>query len=228
MHVVILCGGRGMRLNGGLAPKALAEVKDKPMVDHVMHVYDKLNDVQFHLLLGSLADSIRLNFLLHPCSRTSLYDTGKNATTGDRLRQWLDVIEPKSTFAVAYCDCLIDIDIRHVYDLHREHGKLATLVAVPAISSKGVLKIESIRQIGLVTSFAEKPKTDTWTNFGYFLFEPGILDRMVQVFEISLETGLLPRLAQAGELVAYKHEGNHIAVDSPRELEEANTLEWIK
>ena len=223
MRVAILCGGRGMRLNGGQTPKALAEVHDQPLVEHVMNIYGRQD---FVLLLGHLNDQVRLRYMLHPRREVEILDTGRDAETGARVRTARKLLTDSnaSYFSVAYCDCLADIKVWDVVKFHQQHRKIATLVAVPAVSQYGVLGLDSDE----VTAFREKPRTANWVNFGFFVFSQGIFDYLD---DGPLEGRTMEMLVADRQLRAYKHDGWHASVDSPKDLERLNKLEgspWLK
>ena len=220
MKVAILCGGRGMRLNGGVTPKALAEVNDKPMVEHVMDVY---GNHDFLLLLGHQGDQVRLRFMLHPRDRVTLADTGKETQTGGRIRQ-ASMLRMGGYFAVAYCDCLADVNIWDVVKFHQGHGRVATLVAVHPTTSYGVLGLDDSCT---VTSFREKPKSNEWVNAGFFLFN----QRIFSYLDDGPLEDTLEKLATEGQLKAYLHEGFFRCVDTQKDLEELNATEgtpWLR
>lgn len=54
MKVVILCGGKGMRMRGLTEnlPKALADVNGKPILWHIMKHYSEYGHQDFILPLG--------------------------------------------------------------------------------------------------------------------------------------------------------------------------------
>lgn len=237
MHVAILCGGKGLRLNGGSTPKALAEVKDRPLVEHVISIYRTPHlgaYNEYHLLLGYNGDKIRLHYLLHPNSRVKLVETGKETQTAGRLLRAREYIDDGRTFAVAYCDCLADVDIDEVLTFHRSHGRLATLVAVPVVSKFGVLSFKDLPFYAgghIVHGFSEKPKTSDWVNFGFFLFEPDVWSYIgAKSVHTVLEQDVLPILAKEGQLVAFRHNGFSTCADSPKDLEQLNAIEgtpWL-
>ncbi len=230
-----------MRLNGGSHPKAMADVNGRPLISYVMSIYNSSTMLrgynEFKLLLGHLGDEIRLHYLLHPNERVELVETGRETQTAGRLLKAREHLDDGHTFAVAYCDCLANVDIDKVLAFHRAHGKLATLVAVPAVSKFGVLQFQAMPYsegyTDIVLSFSEKPKTNDWVNFGFFLFEPGVwpyfdIGRLSN--DCNLETLSLPALARDGQLVAYRHGGWFHCVDSPKDLEQLNQTEgtpWL-
>ncbi len=65
MEVVILCGGFGTRLGEEtqLKPKPMVEIGGKPILWHIMKIFEKHNIQDFHLALGYKANFIKDYFL---------------------------------------------------------------------------------------------------------------------------------------------------------------------
>lgn len=65
MKVVILCGGKGMRMRGLTEniPKALADVNGKPILWHIMKHYSKYGHQEFILPLGYKGEQIKDYFV---------------------------------------------------------------------------------------------------------------------------------------------------------------------
>ena len=66
MKVVLLCGGRGTRLNGtgGEVPKPMLPIGYRPILWHIMKYYACFGHKDFILCLGYRADVIK-NYFLH-------------------------------------------------------------------------------------------------------------------------------------------------------------------
>jgi glucose-1-phosphate cytidylyltransferase len=75
---------------------------------------------------------------------------------------------------------------------------------------------------GVVTQFREKPVMDGWVNAGFFIFEGSIEEYLDS--ECVLEQDPLARLAQEGELAAYRHHGFWQPMDTLRESVFLNEL----
>ena len=68
-----------------------------------------------------------------------------------------------------------------------------------------------------VTTFKEKPRGDGgWINGGYFVLEAEVVD-MIEGDDTVWEQEPLERLANNGQLVAYKHRGFWEAMDTMRD-----------
>jgi len=148
-----------------------------------------------------------------------LVDTGLNTLTGGRikrLRPWLG----DSTFMLTWGDGVSDVDLNHLLAFHRAQGKLATLTAVRPSARYGHLEFQGDR----ITSFTEKPQAaEGWINGAFFVLEPEIFD-YIDGDQTMWEHEPLTNLAQAGQLVAYKHTSFWQCMDTLREKHILQTL----
>jgi glucose-1-phosphate cytidylyltransferase len=75
-----------------------------------------------------------------------------------------------------------------------------------------------------VRAFQEKPMGDgAWVNGGFFVLEPGVLDRLGGD-DIPFESAPLESLAADGELRAYRHRGFWQPMDALRDVRTLETL----
>lgn len=244
MKVVLLAGGLGSRLSEETVriPKPMVEVAGRPIILRVMDIYAHwgFNDFivacgykcmlmkkffhDLHFLSNDFTIAVDEGFVaLRPSCKLhwniSVVDTGELTMTGGRLRRLRDWIGDE-TFMVTYSDGLGNIDLEKLLALHRSHGKLATVTAVQPPARFGNLELEGDQ----VVEFTEKvQKHETWINGGYFVFEPGVLDYL-SGDEEPLEQAPLARLAQDGELFAYKHKGFWHPMDTVRDRDHLASL----
>ena len=244
MDVVILAGGRGTRLSEEttVRPKPMVEIGGRPMLWHIMQIYARHGFTRFCVACGYKGEMIKEYFhtfavrnsdlvvdlrsgsaLLSQRApldwRVGLYDTGLETQTGGRIRRVREHLAP-GTFMATYGDGLGSIDIGALVRFHKAHAKLATVTAVHPPARFGDLRLQGDR----VCAFAEKPQAhEGWINGGFFVFEPGVFDYL-ESDEQALEHEPLERLAQAGELMAYKHEGFWQPMDTIRERELLESL----
>ena len=112
-----------------------------------------------------------------------------------------------------YGDGVSDVDVTALLTFHRSHGRLATVTAVRPPVRFGDLRVED----GRVVDFEEKPQAgEGWINGGFFVFEPGVFDFIVDDTTI-LEREPLEGLANAGQLMAFHHEGYWQCMDTTRD-----------
>jgi glucose-1-phosphate cytidylyltransferase len=153
--------------------------------------------------------------LLNPGSidwRVGVIDTGQNTMTGGRLLRLKAQLEGER-FMISYGDGLGNIDIRALIDFHESHGGLATVTAVRPPSRFGALHMEG----NAVTQFSEKPQTEAgWINGGFFVFEPEIFNYLEDDATV-LEREPMEKLADDGQLFAFRHEGFWQPMDTLRE-----------
>ena len=237
MKVVILAGGFGTRLSEytETVPKPMVKIGDKPMLWHIMKIYEKYGYKDFNIALGYKAEVIKDFFLNYREIssdftidlangniktlqsneldwKVTLVDTGLNSMTGGRIKRMKSFIG-NETFLLTYGDGLANIDIEKLVSFHRNHGKLATVTAVHPGARFGELNLDG----DVVTSFEEKPQvTQGWINGGYFVFEPEFLDFITDDSTV-LEKEPLENAAQMGELRAFKHEGFWKCMDTKRD-----------
>jgi len=153
----------------------------------------------------------------------TLVDTGDENMSGSRIKQTKKFIDD-DLFIVTYGDGLANINVRHLIDFHRAHGKLATVTTVNPASRFALLQFD---KTGVVSKYKEKPKMHSWISVGFFVFDRRVFDYLKIDPTCVLEHGPLEQLTKEGELVAYKHEGFFYSMDTYRDYVLLNDL-WKK
>ncbi|KAA8746136.1 glucose-1-phosphate cytidylyltransferase [Paenibacillus sp. UASWS1643] len=244
MKTVILCGGLGTRLSEEtqLRPKPMVEIGDMPILCHILHMYSAHGFHDFVLALGYKASYIKDYFLKYPFLyndysidmtqnkthmhtskilnwKMDLLDTGNKTMTGGRIAR-LKPYLGNQTFMLTYGDGVGDVDLTELLRFHRSHGKLVTVTAVRPKSRFGIIRCAEDR----VTSFQEKGyHPEEWINAGFFIMEPEVL-RYIKGDDTELESEVLVRLAEMGQLMAYRHEGFWACMDTLRDKQELELL----
>ena len=131
---------------------------------------------------------------------------------------------------LTYGDGLANINLTKLVDYHKKHGKLSTVTSVRPPARFGSLKIKGEK----VIAFKEKSQSESgWINGGFFVFEPKIFD-FIKDDNTYLEREPLEKLANIGELNAFKHENFWQCMDTKRdkdyleELLKNNKAPWLK
>jgi len=224
--VAILCGGRGTRLQEHTQsiPKPLVEIGGRPIVWHVIQIYIAQGFDRFLLLTGYRGEQIE-SFVGAQNWPTGVdvrcLDTGKDTPTGGRLHRAAAVLGD-AMFCATYADGVADIDLNALLAHHSDHDGAATMTVVRPRLQFGVAQLNGD---GVVRGFEEKPRSEHWVNGGFFCFETSALD----VFEADsvLEREPLERLAAAGDLRAYRHDGFWDCMDTYKDAVELNDL-WAQ
>lgn len=221
--MVILCGGRGTRLQRGTRsiPKPMVEIGGRPILWHVIQIFLAQGFHRFLLLTGYLGEQVE-GFVAAEAWPAGVeihcLQTGIDTPTGGRLRLAGPALSAE-TFCLTYADGVADIDLEALLATHAVHGGSATMTVVRPMLPYGVAEVDSE---GVVRGFAEKPRSERWVNGGFFCLEPAVLDVLSP--DSVLEREPLQRLASGGELRAYRHEGFWACMDTYKDAVALNDL----
>jgi glucose-1-phosphate cytidylyltransferase len=222
--VVILCGGRGTRLQGHVRelPKPLVEIGELPILWHVIQLYAAQGFERFLLATGYRGELIERFVVSHewPAGvRVRCVNTGRDTPTGGRIKLLGEHLGGER-FCLTYADGLADIDLGALLEFHVAHGALATMTVVRPELQFGVTELagEGSRVLG----FREKPRSEHWINGGFFCLEAGSLDCFG--LDSVLEREPLERMAREGQLHAYRHHGFWECMDTYKDAIALNDL----
>jgi glucose-1-phosphate cytidylyltransferase len=244
MKAVILAGGVGTRISeeSHLRPKPMIEIGSKPIIWHIMKIYERHGIHDFVICLGYRGYMIKeyfANYFLHMSDvtidigsnrlevhsknaepwRVTLVDTGESTMTGGRLKRVRSYVAD-GDFCFTYGDGVGDVDITRLVEFHRRHGGLATVTAVQPQARYGALALQGTR----VTSFVEKPAGESgWINGGFFVLSPRAID-YIEGDQTSWEREPMERLAREGQLHGHLHRGFWQPMDT---LRDKNQLEEL-
>jgi glucose-1-phosphate cytidylyltransferase len=219
--VVILCGGRGTRLQERTVdiPKPLVEIGGRPILWHVMQLYMTQGARRFVLCGGYKVDLIREFVDAESwAAEVDVVDTGLDTPTGGRINRVRDRLG-EATFMATYADGVADIDLAALLGRHGAHGAAATVTLVRPELQFG---IALMGDGDVVTGFREKPRSDHWINGGFFCFEPRVFDYLTD--SSVLEREPLEGLAEDGALHAFRHTGFWECMDTYKDAVQLNDL----
>jgi len=244
MKVAILAGGFGTRLSEYTEsiPKPMVTVGGRPILWHIMKTYAHFGYNDFYLALGYKAEVIK-DYFLHYHSlnsdftvdlasgdiqphqieetdwRVTLVNTGIETMTGGRIKRLQSFIGDEP-FLLTYGDGVADINLDALINFHKSHGKMVTMSAVRPSARFGDLDFDGDR----VSSFQEKPQLhEGWINGGFFVCEPELFNYIDDDTQM-LEREPLEKVLQAGELMAYKHDGFWQCMDTKRDRDILESL----
>jgi len=239
MQAVILAGGLGTRIaeETSIRPKPMVEIGGRPILWHIMKIYAAHGVRDFIICCGYRGEVIKeyfANYLIRTADvtidlrkneidvhhtntedwRVTLIDTGDTTGTGGRLRRIKPYLEADSFF-FTYGDGVANIDVTAALAFHKQQGTLATLTAVQPPGRFGAFKLSEVDS--RIASFREKPKGDgAWINGGFFVLEPNAVDYVTDD-QLFWEQAPLEKLADEGQLSAFKHRGFWYAMDTLRD-----------
>ena len=249
MKVVLFCGGQGLRMgdyaqNPGTqsVPKPMATIGPRPVLWHVMRYYAHFGHRDFVLCLGYRGEVIKEYFRNYDETvsndfvltngqsvellstdlddwRISLIDTGRDANVGERLWAVRKHVADEPIFLANYADGLTDAPLDELLEDFARRDTVAGFVSVRPPQTFHVLSFEPE---GTVTAVTHVRDADIWINGGYFMFRNTIFDYIQPGEELVEEP--FRRLIEAGQLVAYRHDGFWRAMDTLKEMHELRAM----
>jgi glucose-1-phosphate cytidylyltransferase len=253
VKAVILCGGQGTRIRdvSEVLPKPMLPIGSKPIVWHIMKGYAAAGVHEFVLCLGykgwlikeffinyrAMTRDVTVTLGTQPAVKVlgggadeedwsvTLAETGESTMTGGRVAAIRKYLQGEDLFCLTYGDGVADLDVKALLAFHRSHGKVATVTAVRPPGRFG----EMILTGDKVSEFNEKPQvTEGYINGGFFVLDPKrFFDFLGDNPKTVLEQDPMKKLADAGELAAYRHNGFWQPMDTYREYTLLNDL-WAR
>ena len=241
MKVVLLCGGRGLRMRGAAAdglPKPMVPLGRRPLLWHVMRYYAHWGHKDFILCLGHQSEAIneffvtneewRSNdFVLAPGSgtgpellgrdmhdwRITFVDTGAEANIGERLLAVRSHLRGEEMFLANYSDGLTDYTLPQlIEDAQKRRSVGAFLATRPSTSFHFVDQDAD----GVVRRIRPAEDMALRVNGGFFVFRREIFDHMRPGEELVEEP--LARLMEQRLLLAHRYDGFWRCCDTFKDL----------
>ena len=248
MKTIILCGGAGTRLREEteFKPKPLVEIGGKPILWHILKIYNHFGYNDFVLALGYKGNHIKDHFVKMKQHASDFSfntaegkikdffegngqkdnfniifaETGLETPHGERVLKIKPYIT-EDTFMVTYGDGVADVDIKKLVEFHKSHGKIATITGVHPESRWGLVNSD---QNHIVTEFAQKPMLYDYVNGGFMVFKKEIFD-YIKPGEMIEDA--LAKLIPQKQLALFKHEGFWYGMDTHKDFLHLNDL-WEK
>jgi glucose-1-phosphate cytidylyltransferase len=252
MKAVILCGGQGTRIRdvSEVLPKPMLPIGNKPIVWHIMKGYAAAGVHEFVLCLGykgwlikeffinyrAMTRDVTVTLGAQPAVNVlggtdeedwsvTLAETGEQTATGGRVAAVKKYLQGDDVFCLTYGDGVADVDVKALLAFHRAHGKVATVTAVRPPGRFGEMRLQGDQ----VSEFNEKPQaTEGFINGGFMVCDSKrFFDFLGDKPGTVLEQEPMKKLAEAGELVAFRHPGFWQPMDTLREYALLNDL-WAR
>ena len=226
MYALILAGGKGERLRPltDTLPKPMVPVCGKPILEHQVTWLKAggVTDVVF--LAGYRWEAIKDHFGDGTAFGINAHYSVEDSPLGRGgaiKKGFPKVPETEETVAVLNGDVITAETLDNLSARHRERrsaneSHMATILVVPMVSPYGLVEMD---ETGTVTGFREKVEMEHWINGGIYLFERTIAAELPDIGDHETET--FPRLAQAGQLAAFRSRSFWHSVDSLKDLREA-------
>ena len=217
MKVVILAGGRGLRLNNMTdeVPKPMIMINGIPLIQHVINHYNHYGFNDFIICTGYKSEVIEDYFLNNMPDEMSIkiVNSGEYSSIADRLWSIRKEIN-NEPFLLSYADNLSDVNINKVIESFYESNKLLTLVAVHPFIEYGVLNLKGKDLV----SFKEKGiDKNSWINGGFMVADYKIFE-IINRYQAKGFGFILEYLASTRRINVYKHSGFWKAIDNNKDI----------
>ncbi len=199
LRAVILAGGVGTRLKPLTykRPKPLIPIAGEPCVDYVIKSLVSAGFSKIIVTTGYMSDTLIKSIgdgkkfgasILYAFEETPAGTAGAVKNVGEFLG---------STFVVASGDVLADVDIKALFDYHKEKNAVATM-ALTEVDNPIGFGIVGLNEDNRIVKFKEKPKKEeifsNLINAGIYILEPEVLDFIPENQMFDFSKNVFPKL----------------------------------
>lgn len=238
MKVVILAGGLPSTLTAEeeRVPKPMAEIGGRPILWHIMKSYSYYGYKDFVICTGYKGDLIKdyfRNFYIYQSDITvdlstneikihrkktedwkvSVIDTGLTSTVTERVLMVQEYLAGEP-FIVTYGDCVSNINIAEMAELHKKNKKAATFAVARPTGRNEIFPIDEYGNVDF--NNGRKRASNSWVNACTMIFEPHIVSYLNRD-DALLETEMLKKLALENQVETYRHDGFWIPIETIRD-----------
>lgn len=204
MKAVILAGGVGTRLKPLThnRPKPLIPIAGEPCVDYMIKSLVSADFRRIIVTTGYMSDTLIKNIgdgKKFGASILYAFEEKPAGTAGavKNVSEFLD-----DTFVVASGDVLADVDIKALFDYHKDKKALATM-ALTTVENPTEYGIVGLDDDNKIIKFKEKPKEDevfsNLINAGIYILEPEVLNYIPENTMFDFSKNVFPKLLEANE-----------------------------
>ena len=200
LPVVMMAGGLGTRLYPytKILPKPLIPVGEQPIAELIIDRFRDFGCRDFTLVVNYKRGMIKSYFAeLEKDYNVDFVDEDVFMGTGGGLCLLKGRVN--QTFFFTNCDTLLDVDFGDVYEYHKAHGNLVTMVCAFKHYTVPYGVVE-LGEDGAVAALREKPEMDFLTNTGVYVVEPRVVQEMHDGEKIGFPD-VIDRYRLAGEKV---------------------------
>ena len=245
MKVIILAGGLPSTISdvkNGI-PKPMAEIGGRPLLWHIMKQYAhygfsefivcggyKVNIIKeyfkdFYIYQSDITVDLASNEIIVHHKRTedwkvTVVDTGLESTTSQRILQVKDFVKDEPFF-VTYGDCLSDIDMWQMAQLHKEKDSFITMAVAKPTGRHSFLSIGE-DDVLLGKKEAELSAAEqAWVNASCYIFSVNAVEALSGE---ELNEAFMKKTAEKEKVHTYRHHGFWRPVETMRDSVALETL----
>jgi len=224
IDVLILCGGRGTRLQSVAPdrPKPMVEVDNKPFLDLLIDHVAAFGFKRFVLCAGHQAEVIESHYRDGRPGKTIRVSKEPQALgTAGAIQHAAPFVE-SDVFLAMNGDSFCRVDLTALVDSHLSSGEARATVALAPAGDASDYGGVAVSRSGRILSFDEKnPQAETdWINAGVYVFHRSMLRCIPPGQPVSLEKELFPDMVGQG-LYGFKTDSELFDIGTPERLERA-------
>ena len=174
--VVMMAGGKGTRLYPytKILPKPLIPVGDKPIAELIIESFCEYGCSEYYLIVNHKKNMIKAYFgELESDYSVHFVDEDAPLGTGGGVSLLKGMI--KDTFILTNCDNIVEDDYSKIYEYHKEHKNLITMIC--SLKNFSIpYGVVNLANEGTIKSMEEKPTFSFFTNTGCYIVEPEVID----------------------------------------------------
>ncbi len=216
ISVVIMAGGKGTRLYPytKILPKPLIPIEDTPISERIINSFIESGCEKIYMVVNYKKNMIKSYFaeVKLDCD-LEFVDEEVPLGTGGGLK----LLEEKvnSTFVLSNCDILVLEDVKTIVDHHERNDNDLTMVCSLKNFEIPYGMVEFSKG-GAIESFNEKPKLSFFTNTGYYVIEPCIME-YIDEGESIVMSDIIERMRKVGRKVGIYSISENSWLDMGRE-----------
>jgi NDP-sugar pyrophosphorylase family protein len=218
MEAIVLAGGKAERLGeaAGGKPKALVPIAGRPLAAYQVERLARAGVNRVLVSCASGAESLFAQELTGLGPEIVPVPESEPLGRGGGLRHAAARRRETGPVFALNGDELLDLDLTTLLERHRGRNPAATIVVAPMVSALGVVELD---QSEFVTGFREGPNLPYWVNTGVYVLDDEAISRLPE--RGDHETSTFPELAAERRLLAYRHDGVWLTVNTPKDLRRA-------
>lgn len=214
----MLAGGKGERLGDAAEgrPKPLVRVGGRPLMGYQLGLLVRAGVDRVIVSCAAGQGSLFEQELHGVGAEILVAEEPEPLGRGGGLRLAAERRQESGPVYALNGDEIVAVDFAALLERHRERGAAATITVVPLQSAFGIV---DLGEDDVVTGFREAPRLPHWVSCGVYVLGDEAVARLPERGDHEAST--FPELAGEGKLLAYRHEGLWLTVNTPKDLRRA-------
>jgi NDP-sugar pyrophosphorylase family protein len=221
VEAIILAGGKAERLGAAAAgrPKTLVPIRGHPLAQYQIGLLVQAGVRRVIVSCAAGQSALFSSELAGMGVEIVCAEEPEPLGRGGGLRFAARCREESGPLFALNGDELLAVDLREVLERHHGLSPAATVVVAPLASPFGIVEISDD---DLITGFREAPVLPHWVNAGLYVLDDEAIERLPENGDHERST--FPELASEGRLLAFRHRGPWLTVNTPKDLRRAEEV----